>query len=326
SQGAPLAITQTYKPLQFKSYDSVNTAAVWILRMDARMFSPQNSSYTASQNSHSLLPHSNQPKNLYDAENQTIHVYFGRLLPSESNTPWMLQRLMSLDVRTWLGSGGGLSALKNARVLELGLCEEFFFDTFPEDDEYDSARSAVQHHQEIPESPARLMATIRQAISALGGTLFDVVELIVQPLGEYSSMSDYFPEKLETGPGILRPTARVYREFIDEFTQFGPGVAKEVHLAGLFPDDWAALVEQRMRCPVRKDLTVFANEIGMLTNPKIDCIPVLDMYGPGGPSLSWERRLRNCHDQVTETMVRGAGCRRQNNAVEPDFDPGYIST
>lgn len=48
----------------------------------------------------------------------------------------------------------GISALADARVLRLELCEEFFFDTYGENNQHDLARSAAGQHRDVPVSPA----------------------------------------------------------------------------------------------------------------------------------------------------------------------------
>lgn len=61
------------------------------------------------------------------------------------------------------------------------------------------------------------MAGIRSILVALKKQ-FDVVEIVVNSLGERSCMSDHFPDELDDGPGVLRPTDKVYRDSMGEFT------------------------------------------------------------------------------------------------------------
>lgn len=100
---------------------------------------------------------------------------------------------------------------------------------------------------------------------------------------------------------------------------------KVVHLSGVFPDDWAGLIETRMESRVSEDLSVFADEIGILTDPNIDCKGVMDHYGPAGPTPGWERRMRRYHGRAKMRMVRGAGGRETGDDAQLEFDPGYVS-
>ncbi|KAM7190997.1 hypothetical protein V8F20_009535 [Naviculisporaceae sp. PSN 640] len=240
---------------------------------------------------------------------------FGTVGPSAGPWPWVLERKRTWDFSYWLSSSeeGGIHFLGKARIIRLVLSEEFLFDTIDVHDTSTFGAYITTAHAHRSLTPwGDILDTLRSALHTLGKQL-DLFEIHVQGLGTMSSMSDYGVGKEQNTPAVLRPTAGVYKEFIDEFTRFRPGKIGEVRLSGLFPGDWASVIERRMpgaRCT--KDFSEFVQEIRWWTVGFVD----LD-----GLATQSEPELRRRHSEARWAMLNGAG----SDHDECNSDPGYES-
>ena len=249
---------------------------------------------------------------------------FGTVGPSPGPSPWVLQRKHHWDFNNWISPSGGrgIHALQQAQVLRLVLSEEFLFDTIdPNSNTFDSYTATI--HQHCPLTPWKdILATLRYYLTILNKQL-DLIEIEVQGLGSMSSMSDYGLGKEQNSTAVLRPTERVYAEFIDEFTKFVPGIVREVRLGGLFPGDWGRLIEVRMGSRVEKDLSEFVKEMRWWTVDFAGISGGVDWVDGGvlGRQVQFETPLRKEHARARWAMLNGAG----NGYDECDSDPGYES-
>lgn len=249
---------------------------------------------------------------------------FGAVGPSPGPTPWVLERKNRWDFTHWISPSGGrgLHALQQAQVLQLVLSEEFLFDTIdPNSNTFDGYTAAIYRHSLL--TPWEdILATLRHYLTALDKQI-DLVEIYVQGLESNGSMSDYGIGEEQSSTAVLRPTERVYAGFIDEFTKFSPGTVGEVRLGGLFPGDWAGLIETKMGSRVEKDFSEFVKEIRWWSTDDIGMFGGVGLSGFGGLGLeaNFETLLRKRHAGARWAMLNGAG----NDYDECDSDPGYES-
>lgn len=135
-------------------------------------------------------------------------------------------------------------------------------------------------------------------------------EIHVRGLHSLSSMSDHGIGEEQDSTAVLRPTASVYTEFIEEFTRCR-WPTERIRLSGLFPGDWEGLIETRMAgSKVIKDFSEFVKEICWWT---VDTSNREELEG-----LS-ESELRRRHAEARWAMLNGAG----SDHDECDSDPGY---
>ncbi|KAK4215522.1 hypothetical protein QBC37DRAFT_419103 [Rhypophila decipiens] len=247
--------------------------------------------------------------------NCRLSLNFGTVGPSEGPWPWVLERKRAWDLNHWLSpsGGGGIDLVKKSKTVRLVLCEEFLFDTIDPNDTitFKSYISAAHAHRSLTPWD-EILATLRWSFQSLKKRV-ELVEIHVQGLGSLSSMSDCGVGQEQNSAAVLRPTAGVYSDFMNEFTRFGPGTIGEVRLSGLFPGDWAALIEQRMPgTRVTKELSHFASEIRWWT---ADSDRALDLEGQP------ESEVRRRHAEARWVMLNGAG----SHDDDCDSDPGYES-
>ncbi|KAK3681105.1 hypothetical protein B0T22DRAFT_445785 [Podospora appendiculata] len=265
---------------------------------------------------HALLSHPN-----LSSPPQTIHFNFGTVAPSSTPTtpPWTLT---PKDAWEWdTAAHRFLPALTNTDAIHLHLFEEFLFDTFT------ASQTAARHAAARNDAPVLPWPRILTSLARALPKTVRAVHVEVHGLGTESSMSDVGLGAETAGPGVLRPTGRVYGEFVRELVRFARalGGVEVVGLMGLFPADWEDIVEEGMGGVVRveKDLSRIVDEVRWWTNPSVDARQVLGVFGVGGPKGGWEDRLRRYHAVATRAMVRGVG---EGEEDEEEENLGYVST
>ncbi|KAK3334122.1 hypothetical protein B0T19DRAFT_146754 [Cercophora scortea] len=260
---------------------------------------------------HALLSHPQLP-----SPPETIHFNFGTIAPSSTpdTPPWTLtpKHAWEWDTNTY----SSLPALTDTHEIHLHLFEEFLFDTFTAS--HTAARLAAAQN-DTPVMPwPRILATLSRALPKT----VRAVHVEVHGLGTESSMSDIGLGAETAGPGVLRPTGRVYGEFVRALVEFARalGGVEVVGLRGVFPADWERILEEGMGGAVRveKDLSRIVDEVRWWTNPSVDAGEVLRVYGVGGPKGDWEGKLRRCHAMATRTMVMGVGEGNEDGEEEED--------
>ncbi|KAK0609709.1 hypothetical protein B0T17DRAFT_546239 [Bombardia bombarda] len=277
-----------------------------------------------------------------------IALRFGTPRPSSGPTSWVLAPHNDWDPAARLLSDDGLRLLSSPDVQEIHieLAEEFLFDTFTLEQAREAASSALQH-QDLMQWASKLLS-LYTALNSANKTRLAAVRIHVHGLGENSSMSDYaaIGGEEQLGPGVLRPTERVYREFIQEFVKlFGQGVSvagpkisvEKVVLSGVYPGDWAEYVREGMPgVALEKDLQGLMEELRWWTDDEDQRAveegeEVLRLYGPGGPpaeaegmASEWEERLRRYHALAKIRMVSGRAARAGHGHVDGDEDEDEV--